>query len=349
MTATPQCFWVQRRYLAETRNFAGDAVVTFQLGRGRRWCGRRCHDQGRADGPVRHPAGLWHAQRSGHMGFFFFFFFFLKKKKKKKKKKGKSSAAMPRARTNALIPCWSALSSSPPCSRSSRGPSIPWTLAVISTCEFHAGNARNVIFRRLPSSAARVGTLTAEVRELVREAGPRGMRGRGQNDRRQNRSGLRARLSRDPKPCRVTDFAVSAARGSGRRPERSRHAAADGRGRFLLHVEGPLGAFNLLRQRLRPQGSMTPPMISTTRRSCTAPSYWIKLVENKAGGCVRRVAKLPQAGSHLKFEYILREAVSPVQAFFIYCSGETSSRRALALRSRTLRNAEARLRASSTR
>jgi hippurate hydrolase len=48
------------RYLAETRNFAGRAGRDLPAGgRGRRR--RRCDDQGWADGPFRHRAGLRHA------------------------------------------------------------------------------------------------------------------------------------------------------------------------------------------------------------------------------------------------------------------------------------------------
>ena len=48
------------RYLAETRNFAGERGGDLSAGGGgRRRCGR--DDQGRADGPLRHRAGLRHA------------------------------------------------------------------------------------------------------------------------------------------------------------------------------------------------------------------------------------------------------------------------------------------------
>ena len=48
------------RYLAETRNFAGRCGRDLPAGRrGRRGCG--CDDRGRADGPLRHRAGLRHA------------------------------------------------------------------------------------------------------------------------------------------------------------------------------------------------------------------------------------------------------------------------------------------------
>ena len=55
------------RYLAETRNFDGTAVVIFQPaeeGGG----GGRGDGQGRHDGPLRHRGGLRHAQLSRHAG-----------------------------------------------------------------------------------------------------------------------------------------------------------------------------------------------------------------------------------------------------------------------------------------
>ena len=62
----------------------------------------------------------------------------------------------------------------------------PLESAVISVCEFHAGNARNVI----PQTAELRGTirtLTPEVRAAGREAGARGGRRRGADHRRQDR------------------------------------------------------------------------------------------------------------------------------------------------------------------
>ncbi len=72
----------------------------------------------------------------------------------------------------------------------------PLDSAVISICEFHAGNARNVI----PQTAelrGTVRTLTPEVRKLVEKRVREVVAGVAQDDRRQDRSGVRARLSRD--------------------------------------------------------------------------------------------------------------------------------------------------------
>ena len=49
MTATPPCCWVRRRYLAETRNFAGTAVVIFQPAEEGGGGGREMVDDGMMD------------------------------------------------------------------------------------------------------------------------------------------------------------------------------------------------------------------------------------------------------------------------------------------------------------
>ena len=101
----------------------------------------------------------------------------------------------------------------------------PLESAVISICEFHAGNARNVI----PQTAELKGTvrtLTAEVRETGREAGARGRRRRGADDRRQDRTGLRARLSGGGQPCLADRCRNAGGEGNCRRRQRSRDGAA---------------------------------------------------------------------------------------------------------------------------
>ena len=67
MTATPPCCSAPRKYLAETRNFAGTAVVIFQPAEEGGGGGRE-HGQRRHDGPLRHRGGLRHAQLSRHAG-----------------------------------------------------------------------------------------------------------------------------------------------------------------------------------------------------------------------------------------------------------------------------------------
>ena len=52
------------RYLGETRNFDGTAVVIFQPAE-EGGAGGQLMVQGRPDGAFRHPRGLWHAQHAG--------------------------------------------------------------------------------------------------------------------------------------------------------------------------------------------------------------------------------------------------------------------------------------------
>ena len=78
----------------------------------------------------------------------------------------------------------------------------PLESAVISMCEFHAGNARNVI----PHTAVADGHRPYPERRRAENggtAGPRGRRRRGADHRRQNRSDVRSRLSGNGQPCRA--------------------------------------------------------------------------------------------------------------------------------------------------
>ena len=89
----------------------------------------------------------------------------------------------------------------------------PLESAVISICEFHAGNARNVI----PQTAELRGTirtLDAGSSRIGREARARGGRRRGADHRRQDRPGLQAWLSRHGQPRRRRP---SSQRGSPRK------------------------------------------------------------------------------------------------------------------------------------
>ena len=123
---------------------------------------------------------------------------------------------MPRVRTNASIPVLvgsqliTALQSIV-----SRNVD-PLESAVISICEFHAGNARNVIPQTAELNGT-VRTLTPEVRELVEKRVHEVVRGRRADDRRQDRPDLRARLSRRRSTMPTqTDYA--SAGGEGRSP-----------------------------------------------------------------------------------------------------------------------------------
>ena len=123
----------------------------------------------------------------------------------------------------------------------------PLDSAVISMCEFHAGNARNVI----PQTAELKGTvrtLTEEVRSLVEKRVHEVVAGVAQI------TGARIDLVYERGyPVTVnhasqTDRATAGGEGNRRRGQRARDAAADGRGGFLLHAGGAAGRVHLLRQ-----------------------------------------------------------------------------------------------------
>ena len=67
MTATPRCCSAPRKYLAETRNFAGTAVVIFQPAEEGGAGGKAMVEDGMMDA-LRDRGGLRHAQLSRHAG-----------------------------------------------------------------------------------------------------------------------------------------------------------------------------------------------------------------------------------------------------------------------------------------
>ena len=124
----------------------------------------------------------------------------------------------------------------------------PLDSAVISICEFHAGNARNVI----PQTAELKGTvrtLTAEVRALVEKRVREVVAGVAQITGAKIDLRLRARLSGHGQSCLADRGRDAGGTGDRRRRQRARDAADDGRGGFRLHAGGAAGRVHLLRQR----------------------------------------------------------------------------------------------------
>ena len=155
----------------------------------------------------------------------------------------------------------------------------PLELAVISICEFHAGNARNVI----PHTAelrGTVRTLTPEVRETVGRRVREVCRGRSQNDRRQDRSGLRARLSRDQKPCRANRLRHAGGQGRRRRANVHEMPPLMGAEDFSYMLEARPGAF-IFCGNGDSAGLHHPAYDFNDEAIVYGTSYWIKLVENK--------------------------------------------------------------------
>ena len=194
------------RYLAETRNFAGDAVVIFQPAEeGGAGAAAMIKDglmdrfgieqvYGMHNGPGI-PVGSF-AIRPGPI---------MAGDRLRSTSRSKVSAATPRARTNASTPCWSARSSITALQSIVSRNVDPLELAVISICEFHAGNARNVIPQTAELSGT-VRTLTPEVRELVEKRVREVVAGVAQITGARIDLDLRARLSGDGQPCRADRY-----------------------------------------------------------------------------------------------------------------------------------------------
>ena len=132
----------------------------------------------------------------------------------------------------------------------------PLESAVLSICEFHAGNARNVIAQTAILRGT-VRTLTKETRRTGRKTRPRDRGRRGADDRRQGRPDLRAWLSRHRQSPLADRFCHPGGQGNRRRQQGARDPADDGRGRFLLHAGSPPRRLHLLRQR-RYRGAASP-------------------------------------------------------------------------------------------
>ena len=124
----------------------------------------------------------------------------------------------------------------------------PLDSAVISICEFHAGNARNVI----PQTAelrGTVRTLTPEVRETVEK------RVREMCEGVAKMTGAKVDLVYErgypvtKNHADQTDFATQVARDVAGAQNVHEMPAADGRGRFCLYAGSAAGRLHLLRQR----------------------------------------------------------------------------------------------------
>ena len=143
----------------------------------------------------------------------------------------------------------------------------PLKSAVISICKFHSGEAFNVI----PDTAHLEGTarmLDAGVRDLVERRGGGGC-GIDRACARGHREGhLRSALPGHQQPpaadgiCRIGGDACG-----GGRQSRHRHGAADGRGGLLVHAGGAARRFHLHRQWR--YGRCAPPQIRLQRRGHT--------------------------------------------------------------------------------
>ena len=133
----------------------------------------------------------------------------------------------------------------------------PLESAVVSITQFHAGTADNIIPQT--GAPARHGAKPdAGDARHGREARPRGGGGHREALRRQGHADLQARLSGDREP-RAADLVCRRGGVAGGRQGARRHhgAAGDGRGGFLLHAGGAARRLHLRRQR-RQRGAASP-------------------------------------------------------------------------------------------
>ena len=143
----------------------------------------------------------------------------------------------------------------------------PVDAAVLSVTRFHAGEATNVI-AETAEVAGTVRTLKPEIRDLVEKrmgeivAGLAAAHG-AKIDLEYNRNYPVTRNH----PGQVEFAATVAAEIVGREPRRHRRSATDGRRGLRLHARAAPGRHGLPRQRRTPPACTIRPMISTTRRS----------------------------------------------------------------------------------
>ena len=159
----------------------------------------------------------------------------------------------------------------------------PLKSAVVSICMFHAGNTDNVI----PQTAQLRGTarsLAEDVRDAAGEAAASGGRGHGGGLRRQGQAHLRAQLSGAGEP-RARDRFRRLGRQADRRRQARRHRAAadDGRRGLLLHAQRAARRLHLGRQR-RQRRPASPVYNFNDDVIPLGTSYWVKLVETALPG-----------------------------------------------------------------
>ena len=125
----------------------------------------------------------------------------------------------------------------------------PLESAVVSICVFHAGNADNVI----PQTAQLRGTarsLTPSVRDLLEKRIPEIVEGTAKLYGAKATVKYRRGYPVLKNHAAQTDFAASGRQRDRRRGQgRHRHGAGDGRGGFLLHAQRAAGRLHLRRQR----------------------------------------------------------------------------------------------------
>ncbi len=210
------------RYLAETRNFAGDAVVIFQPAE-EGGAGAAANAEGRPDGALRHRPGLRHAQRPRPSGRLVCNPGPVRSWPRPMQSISglKGWAATPRvpAHMHRYRPGRGATDHIAAVDRIAYRRSARFS-GSFRFANFHAGNARNVI-PQVAELKGTVRTLTPGVRELVEKRGARGRCRCGADDGHENRPDVRARLSGRGQPRIANGVRHAGGEGDCRQWQRS--------------------------------------------------------------------------------------------------------------------------------
>ena len=232
------------RYLAETRNFDGTAVVIFQPAEEGGAGGKAMVEDGLMD-RLEHPGGLRHAQHARHAG------------RQLRHAAGTAdggdrrvhhrhhaaTAAMPPGRTAPIDPIIVGTAIVQALQTIVSRSVDPIESAVVSVTKFHAGDAYNVI-AETAEIAGTVRTLKPEIRDLI-EGRLRAVVGKSRRRlRRQGRPPLPAELPGHPQPSgRDGVCGQGRRRGRRRRAGRRRAPPVMGGEDFSYMLEARPGAF----------------------------------------------------------------------------------------------------------
>ncbi len=292
------------KYLAETRNFAGTAVVIFQPAE-EGGAGGRGHDQGRPDEPLRHRRSLRHAQLSGHAG--------RPIRHPLRADDGAADhieidlegkgghAARPHLAIDTILVGAQIINQLQ--SIVSRNVD-PLEAAVVSICMFQAGHTDNVIPQHAQACAARRAASTAErartsAASASREVVEGTARLYGATAKITYTNGYPVVVNHE----RQTAFAADVAREIAGPDEVDTDAAAgDGGGGFRLHAQRAAGRLHLRRQRRQRRAAS--PGLRLQRRGDPGRHFVLGAARGNGAGRLERCRSFPESGNRALFVQI---------------------------------------------